>query len=124
MDLNVLELITGEEGLPQLDRSSVEFRSGDHALIGGMPRISSHENSRWLVFVELAPGFLSDARFADADQMVVCLSGKLSVSLNDGQTQNLVPGDVVRLRKAVSSTHVLSVVGDIPVHLMVVQLKP
>ena len=123
MDLNILEILTGEDGLAQFDKSLVEFRSGDHALIEGMPRMSRHENCKLLVFLELAPGFFSETRSADIDQMVVCLSGKLSIATNDNEAQNLVPGDVARFRKADSSTHVLSVVSDTPAHIMVVQLE-
>jgi quercetin dioxygenase-like cupin family protein len=71
----------------------------------------------------LAPGFSSETRSADTDQMIVCLSGKVNISTNDGETQSLAAGGVARLRKADTSTHGLSVVSDTPVHLMVVQLE-
>ena len=123
MDLSILEILAGEDGLSRFDKSLVEFRSGDHALGEKMPKMSTHENCKLVVFIELPSGFSSQTRSADIDQMVVCLSGKLSIATIDGETQNLVPGDVARLRKVESSTYTMSVVSDAPAHLMVVQLE-
>ncbi|WIY27694.1 cupin domain-containing protein [Parasedimentitalea psychrophila] len=123
MDLSILEILKGEDGLPQFDKALVKFRSGDHALVEGMPRMSTHENCKLLVFIELTPGFFSETRSTDIDQMVVCLSGKLRISTDDGDTQDLVPGNVARLKKADCSTYTMSVASDAPAHLMVVQLE-
>lgn len=123
MDLGILEILTDEDGLPRLENSSIAFRAGDHALIDKMPRMSKYENCSQLVFIELAPGFSSGSRFTDTGQIVVCLSGILSISTKDGEAQNLVAGSLARLQKTDLSTHDLSVVGDVPVQLMVVQLE-
>ena len=124
VSLNILELLTQPDGLPRMENSSIKFESADHAIIGGMPRISKHENCGWQVFVELAPGFVSEGRSADIDQLFVCLSGVLSIAGSDGVTQNLEPGNIARLRKSdstVYSKHILTVVGEEPVQLMVVK---
>ncbi len=119
-DQTVLELTTGENGRPELSTKSVEFHRGYNTMNTLGPGVSSPETCKSIVYVELPVGFDRNSRIADRDQIAVCLTGKLKISAADGKKKLLGPGDVFRIPAADTSEHGLSVVGEAPVRLVVI----
>lgn len=119
----MLTLFSDGEGAPQYKEGKVDFRSNDHGMTSKTALISSPEMCRNFQFVELPVGFERGERVADLGQVAVCLSGQLGISNGAEKDHTLGAGDILRLDAGPNSLHTISVIGDVPVHLMVVQLR-
>lgn len=121
-DLFFFEMTSDDEAKPAIYRSPIEFRTGDNMMLGDFARLSQHFACNNLTFVELPVGFSSSRRSSDIEQIGVVLSGSLRISSDDQHFEDLEPGDMFRLHLNESSQHALTVTGENPVRLMVVQL--
>lgn len=121
MELSTLTLFTNDEGTALFEDRAVEFRYSDHGMLSKSALISSPEPCRNFVFAELPVGFEKSDRFADLGRVAVCLSGRVRISAAGDTARELGPGEVFRLLPGPKSSHTISVVGDTPVHLMVLQ---
>ena len=123
MELKTITLYSDEEGAPQYKEGNVDFRSNDHGMTEKTALISSPEMCRNFQFVELPVGFERCERVADLGQVAVCLAGQLRISCGPEAGHILKAGDILRTEAGPNSLHSIAVIGDVPVHLMVVQLK-
>jgi quercetin dioxygenase-like cupin family protein len=119
--LNLIDLLTDENGQPYLETLNVKLRTSSNDLAGEMVKISEATNCRLTVFVELPAGFKSTSRIPDRDQIAVVLSGTLRISAKEDQVKRLEAGGVFRLPQAENSTHILEAIGPETVRLMVLQ---
>lgn len=120
MPIDLLELLTGEDGQPRLGHSKIELRTSGTDLVGDQARMSKTFGCKNMAFVEFPAGFKRSARIPDRVQIAVVLNGQLKITANDIETAVVGPGGVFRVPKAENSEHTLEVVGMDSVSLMVV----
>ncbi len=119
MPIDLIELLTGEDGQPRLGLSKIELRTSGTDLVGDQARMSAPFDYGHMVFVEFPAGFKRASRFPDRTQIAVVLSGQMKITANDEESMIVGAGGVFRVPKAESSEHTLEVVGMDSVSLMV-----
>lgn len=120
MSIDLLELLTAEDGQPRLGHSEIELRYSGTDLGNEHARMSTPFNFGRTVFVEFPAYFQHSARIPDRVQIAVVLKGELKITANDEESMVVGPGAVFRVPKAEKSEHALEVVGTNSVSLMVV----
>lgn len=83
--IEILELLSDENGTPSLGSSDIVFHRADHALLNSMAHLSTPIDCRTMVFVELPPGFVSSTRFPDSIQVAVVLNGVLRIAAGNDE---------------------------------------
>lgn len=117
--MDILELKTDADGTPVLETGTVGFNTAAQAIDKQMGRMSAYETCKGYVFVELLPGFSRSQRIADQARVMVVLSGRLRVEVDEETFQDLGPGSVARLARADGSAHKIEVIGTEPVRALV-----
>ena len=124
--MGFFRLYTGDDGqahFEDLDLTSIPTDGGDvltMRLIEG--EFPSPAATKEIYFFSGAPGSVWDWHTSDARNIVVVLSGREEITVEDGSTRRTSPGDVCLAEDTTGKGHRSRVVGDEPLVLAIVSL--
>lgn len=121
MVLKITRLHSGRDGRPEISEDTIRLKSSDNDWNLDYLKFSETVPCKRTFFVELPPGYSTDARIADREQMYVCLKGRCKITVDGQVGQEMGPGSVAHLKRAAISSHGFEVLGDEIAYFMVVQ---
>ena len=121
MGLACVRIYADAEGGSHFGTTRVDLASTDFAPPAPPLEVSEIVPARH-GFLRAPSGWLGDWHPTPARQFMSLLTGVLEVSVSDGETRRMGPGDIVLLEDTEGKGHLTRVVSDEPAVLMFAQL--
>ncbi len=121
MALEIITLMTNDEGQTILRDRPVNLRAGDFDQ-DRSPKMSSLEHCKGFLFMDFPAEYEHGFEFFDKMHLGVCLSGSIVFETEDGGQRTVGPGQSWRFMEASAKGLKLKVTGDGPFACMILQL--
>ena len=108
----VFRMYTGDDGQTHLEEQSLDSH----------PALQSPQDTKHILFREMAAGTFIDWHPAPQRQYVIILSGELEIGFGDGTLRRFGPGDARLVDDTAGQGHTTRAVGEAPVLTAVVPL--
>lgn len=118
--MDLLEIYGDEQGETHFRKSNVEFELRDFAPPSAPIEISAEIPATTSLFLSAPPGWDDAFHPSPRRQLAILLDGALSVTVTDGETVMMKPGDIVLLNDQGTKGHLSKVQGDRPVRFLLV----
>ena len=122
MALTFLSIVADSEGESHFGTTTVGLTSTDFAPPAPPLDVSEILDGR-CGFLRARPGWFGDWHPAPSRQYMCLLSGVLEVSVSDGETRTVSPGEVVLLEDTEGKGHATRVVSEEPAVMMFARIS-
>lgn len=118
--MELLEICTDEDGETHFRKSNVALEMRDFAPPSAPLEISAEIAATTSLFLVAPPGWDDAFHPTPQRQFAVLLDGALHVTVSDGESIMMKPGDIVLLNDRDSKGHLSQVQGDRPARFLLV----
>jgi len=118
--VELLEIYGDERGETHFRKSDVELNLRDFAPPSAPLEISAEIPATTSLFLVAPPGWDDAVHPSPRQQFAILLDGMLQVTLTDGESTMMKPGDIVLLNDQDSKGHLSQVRGDRPTRFLLV----
>ncbi len=118
--MDLLEIYADDDGETHFRKGSVELEANHYAPPSSPLEISAETPANTSLFLVAPPGWDDAFHATPRRQYAVLLEGELSVTVSDGESVTMKPGDMVLLNDAGSKGHLSRVQGDRPARFLMV----
>jgi len=110
--MEILELYADEAGETHFRRKTTEFEMRDFAPPSKPIGVSRELRATTVLVLSAPPGWDDDFHPTPRRQYAVALEGEATITVSDGETVEIRPGDVILLDDMDSKGHLTRVAGD------------
>jgi len=120
--MKYIRIYTDEAGESHFSDEKIELTSVDFAPPATPFYVSELSPAARYGFCVFEAGWLGDWHPTPCRQFFFFFSGKLEVTVSDGEMRRIIPGDIVLVEDTTGRGHVTRVVGSEDAHAAIVQL--
>ena len=118
--MELLEITSDSQGETHFRRTTIDLLQRDFAPPSKPVAASAETPANSSLFLEAPPGWDDTFHTTPRRQLAVLLGGTLKVTVSDGETVTMAPGDIVLLNDLSGKGHLSQVQGDQPARFLLV----
>ena len=121
--MKITRMFADDLGEPHFENMEVSFAEMDFAPPMKPISVSEPTSASQILFLHFPAGFVGDRHPSPARQFCVVLSGAIKATVSDGESRDVLRGDIALMEDTTGKGHKVEVLGEEDVYMAMIQLQ-